>query len=420
MAQETFLPLLIPPFPPHPPSRPPFPPSATSCPSIPPSFDASFPHSPLIFHLVPPPPPIPLSSATSSPCLLALDAQPGHRPVALVGACAGQAVLSVFPSSNEIIAQLETGPDVLVQTTGPPALKIGDKPAKAPSPLPVPVVTAATPAPEAQDGPPSPLSEASSGYFSHSVSTATLSEALGPGLDAASPPGHALAAPEAEPETPIRRPPPPTAGPAEEPTGPQQLAGPGQERLDLEAPAPGSPFRVRRVRASELRSFSRMLGGDPGCSPGAEGDAQAAGTGGQAPASDSEEADGVPEWLREGEFVTVGAHKTGVVRYVGPVDFQEGTWIGVELDLPSGDKVQAGKRPEEQLGLRGKAGARAEARKQYFRCNPGYGLLAPCGGAARRSATLSGSATNLASLTAALAKADRSHKNPENRKSWAS
>jgi kinesin family protein 13 len=79
--------------------------------------------------------------------------------------------------------------------------------------------------------------------------------------------------------------------------------------------------------------------------------------------------------------------------------------------------------------------------KQYFQCNPGYGLLVRPGrvrraaGAGRRrsaglrpqgapetrrSATLSGSATNLASLTAALAKVDRSHKNPENRKSWAS
>uniref|UniRef100_A0A8I3WVV4 Kinesin family member 13B n=1 Tax=Callithrix jacchus TaxID=9483 RepID=A0A8I3WVV4_CALJA len=313
------------------------------------------------------------------------------------------------PSPLTHQAQLGTSPDVLVQTTGVPALKIGDKPAKAPSPPPVPVVTAATPAPEVQDGPPSPLSEASSGYFSHSVSTATLSDALGPGLDAAAPPGPALAASEAEPETPIRRPPPPTVVPAE-------------ERPDLEAQAPGSPFRVRRVRASELRSFSRMLGGDPGCSPGAEGDAPAAGTGGQTQASDSEEADGVPEWLREGEFVTVGAHKTGVVRYVGPVDFQEGTWIGVELDLPSG-------KNDGSIGG-----------KQYFRCNPGYGLLVRPSRVrrstgpmrrrsaglrlgtpeARRSATLSGSATNLASLTAALAKADRSHKNPENRKSWAS
>uniref|UniRef100_A0A2K5DXQ3 Kinesin family member 13B n=1 Tax=Aotus nancymaae TaxID=37293 RepID=A0A2K5DXQ3_AOTNA len=309
-------------------------------------------------------------------------------------------------------AQPETGPVVLVQTTGALALKIGEKPAKVPSPPPVPVITAATPAPEAQDGPPSPLSEASSGYFSHSVSTATLSDALGPGLDAAAPSGPVPPAPEAEPETPIAVPPP----------RPQQLASPGQERPDLEAPGPGFPFRVRRVRASELRSFSRMLGGDLGCSPGAEGDGPATGTGGQAPASDSEEADGVPEWLREGEFVTVGAHKTGVVRYVGPIDFQEGTWVGVELDLPSG-------KNDGSIGG-----------KQYFRCNPGYGLLVRPSRVrratgplrrrsaglrlgtpeARRSATFSGSATNLASLTAALAKADRSPKNPENRKSWAS
>lgn len=87
--------------------------------------------------------------------------------------------------------------------------------------------------------------------------------------------------------------------------------------------------------------------------------------------------------------------------------------------------------------------------KQYFRCNPGYGLLVRPGrvgraaGASRRrsaglrlqsaaeprrSSTLSGSASNLASLTAALVKAEgagalraeRSHKHPENRKSWAS
>lgn len=87
--------------------------------------------------------------------------------------------------------------------------------------------------------------------------------------------------------------------------------------------------------------------------------------------------------------------------------------------------------------------------KQYFKCNPGYGLLVRPGRVRRaagsgrrrstglrlqgtpeprRSSTLSGSSTNLASLTAALVKtegtaalrADRSHKNPENRKSWAS
>lgn len=84
--------------------------------------------------------------------------------------------------------------------------------------------------------------------------------------------------------------------------------------------------------------------------------------------------------------------------------------------------------------------------KQYFRCNPGYGLLVKPGrvrratGPARRrssglrlqaaenrrSGNFSGSASNLASLTA-LAKAEggstlrmeKSQKNAENRKSWA-
>ncbi|XP_046511988.1 kinesin-like protein KIF13B isoform X4 [Equus quagga] len=209
-----------------------------------------------------------------------------------------------------------------------------------------------------------------------------------------------------------------------------------------QAPAPASPFRIRKVRTSELKSFTRMLGGEPGCPSGAEEDPLVPGgpgsgsSGGQAlgkpeVSSDSEEASEVPEWLKEGEYVTVGTNKTGIVRYIGPTDFQEGTWVGVELDLPSG-------KNDGSIGG-----------KQYFRCNPGYGLLVRpgrvrrAGGAGRRrsaglrlqgapeprrSSTLSGSASNLASLTAALAKAegpatlraDRSHRNPENRKSWAS
>lgn len=195
------------------------------------------------------------------------------------------------------------------------------------------------------------------------------------------------------------------------------------------------------MRTSELKSFTRMLGGDPGGplgtaeDPPASGDLGDGGAGVQAlgkleVSSDSEEASEVPEWLKEGEYVTVGTNKTGVVRYVGPTDFQEGTWVGVELDLPSG-------KNDGSIGGR-----------QYFKCNPGYGLLVrpdrvrrAAGVGRRRSAglrlqgapeprksgLLSGSATNLASLTAALAKtegtalrAERGHGNPENRKSWAS
>ncbi|PIO38681.1 hypothetical protein AB205_0013250 [Aquarana catesbeiana] len=144
--------------------------------------------------------------------------------------------------------------------------------------------------------------------------------------------------------------------------------------------------------------------------------------------SDSEDCQEVPEWLKEGEYVTLGTNKTGIVRYVGSVDFQAGTWVGVELDLPAGKND-------------GSVGG-----KQYFKCNPGYGVLVrpnrvkkATGTARRKSAGLrlqaavenrkggglSSSAGNLATLTA-LAKSDRTaslkadaQKKVENRKSWA-
>uniref|UniRef100_A0A5F8GV75 Kinesin family member 13B n=1 Tax=Monodelphis domestica TaxID=13616 RepID=A0A5F8GV75_MONDO len=192
--------------------------------------------------------------------------------------------------------------------------------------------------------------------------------------------------------------------------------------------------------AQQLKSFTQMLG-DSNCPSSTNEDQPTtsgalSNPGGAAReklemTSDSEEADEVPEWLKEGEYVTVGTNKTGIVRYIGPTDFQEGTWIGVELDLPSG-------KNDGSIGG-----------KQYFKCNPGYGLLVKPGrikkatGPARRrsaglrlqgatvehrkSGNLSGSASNLASLTA-LAKAEggsalrpeRSQKAAENRKSWAS
>uniref|UniRef100_A0A673X440 Kinesin family member 13B n=1 Tax=Salmo trutta TaxID=8032 RepID=A0A673X440_SALTR len=126
----------------------------------------------------------------------------------------------------------------------------------------------------------------------------------------------------------------------------------------------------------------------------------------------------VPDWLKEGEFVTVGTNKSGTVRYVGPTDFADGTWVGVELDLPAGKND-------------GSVGG-----KHYFHCNPGYGVLVRpdrvsrggVGGGAkekrrqqqkRRSANLSGSSPNLAALTA-LAKGEGAGagRKGDNRKSW--
>ena len=47
----------------------------------------------------------------------------------------------------------------------------------------------------------------------------------------------------------------------------------------------------------------------------------------------------------------------GVVRYIGPVDFAEGVWLGVELRSPRG---------KNDGSVRG---------KRYFSCKPSHGLL---------------------------------------------
>lgn len=325
-------------------------------------------------------------------------------------------------------------PDVTVPMA--PVVKTYDKRTQVPPPQ---CVATNTQVPEVQEGPPSPLSEASSGYFSHSVSTATLSDAFAPSLDVmvqagaqtpgSPPPVPGQASPETEPLFPSAAPGAdsacaaplegqsslpslpvpakqtarsggdsasaaqamgavslekqneeastsptglPTSAPQESPRCGGDLSsvtkplGRPKDQAKLatslepdvskpqlppdllsQSPAPASPFRIRKVRTSELKSFARMLGGDPSCPSGAEEDPTALGGPGNGSSegqaleklevsSDSEEASEVPEWLREGEYVTVGANKAGVVRYIGPTDFQEGTWIGVELDLPSG------------------------------------------------------------------------------------
>lgn len=333
---------------------------------------------------------------------------------------------------------MRVAPDVTMTVPAAPVLKTKDRPTQVPSP---PSTTANTQVPEAQDGPPSPLSEASSGYFSHSVSSTTLSDAVAPGLDAAAQAGGQTPSSPPPVPCPDSEPPFPSAAPGADRTLPAPLEGPGsllslpapaqqtapsdsdgdgasvaqakgavplekqneeastsptrlpasapqeppspQSRDDgssapkplgrpkdqarpnislepdvskpqlppdlrSQSPAPASPFRIRKVRTSELKSFSRMLGGDPGCPSSAEGDLLASGgtgdgsSGGQSlekleVSSDSEETSEVPEWLREGEYVTVGTSKLGIVRYIGPTDFQEGIWVGVELDLPSGE-----------------------------------------------------------------------------------
>uniref|UniRef100_A0A665WE68 Kinesin family member 13Bb n=1 Tax=Echeneis naucrates TaxID=173247 RepID=A0A665WE68_ECHNA len=169
------------------------------------------------------------------------------------------------------------------------------------------------------------------------------------------------------------------------------------------AASAANPFKIQKVKSSDLKSFHGILGEEENPT-GEEGDAAATTV--------------LPDWLKEGEFVTVGANKSGTVRYVGPTDFAKGTWVGVELEVPAGKND-------------GSVGG-----KHYFHCNPGYGVLVrpdrvTRGGAKRRrqqhqqkrrSANLSGSSPNLAALTA-LAKgeaggASGSRSRGENRKSW--
>ncbi|XP_063298079.1 kinesin-like protein KIF13B [Pelobates fuscus] len=202
-----------------------------------------------------------------------------------------------------------------------------------------------------------------------------------------------------------------------------------------------SPFKIQKVRTSELKSFTRLLPDDSADTVKVKlkgsrdelDDSLERSSDKPELGSDSEEAQEVPDWLKEEEYVTVGTNKTGIVKYIGPADFQEGVWVGVELDLPAGKND-------------GSVGG-----KQYFKCNPGYGVLVRPdrvkkasgtmrrrsaglrlqGGATsenRRSGNLSSSAGNLAALTAlvkpekavSLKPEDKNQKKIENRKSWAS
>ncbi|XP_059211755.1 kinesin-like protein KIF13B isoform X2 [Centropristis striata] len=193
-----------------------------------------------------------------------------------------------------------------------------------------------------------------------------------------------------------------------------------------DATSVANPFTIQKVKSSDLKSFHRILGEEED-KPAQVDRASSLGAGLNLTVpmesleiiSDSEEGDtaAVPDWLKEGEFVTVGSNKCGTVRYVGPTDFAKGTWVGVELEVPAGKND-------------GSVGG-----KHYFHCNPGYGVLVrpdrvSRGGGSkrrrqqqkRRSANLSGSSPNLAALTA-LAKgegggASTGRSRGENRKSW--
>ncbi|KAI4884685.1 hypothetical protein NFI96_020385, partial [Prochilodus magdalenae] len=206
----------------------------------------------------------------------------------------------------------------------------------------------------------------------------------------------------------------PEVNPAPEPPAKQ----PVQPLVVETQTSTSNPFKIQKVKASGLKSFKGIIHEveeeavkdtiDPlsGLSDPLEKLEILSDT------DEVHEEGPIPDWLKVDEYVTVGSNKNGTVRYIGPTDFADGVWVGVELDVPAGKND-------------GSVGGR-----YYFQCNPGYGVLvrpdrvSPASGTAKRrrqkrKQNLSGSSPNLAALTA-LAKGEGAGgaRRGENRKSW--
>lgn len=164
----------------------------------------------------------------------------------------------------------------------------------------------------------SPLSQSSSGYFSSSVSTVTLSDVLQPSSSSSS----LLAAETATPTNPQQQ----GADRNDIVTSSSQLGA----KMSVVAP-PAAQSSANHNNVTSENSFSEHKLVDSG--GGGDGFERLE------ILVDDEECsrdEVLPDWLTDGAYVTVGSNKAGTVRYLGMTQFAEGVWVGVELDTPVG------------------------------------------------------------------------------------
>uniref|UniRef100_A0A668AUQ5 Kinesin family member 13B n=1 Tax=Myripristis murdjan TaxID=586833 RepID=A0A668AUQ5_9TELE len=218
----------------------------------------------------------------------------------------------------------------------------------------------------------SPLSQSSSGYFSSSVSTVTLSEALHYSSSSSS----LLAAESTLPTLPQQQ----------DADRNDVVASPPQCETKMATPPTSHISTNHNSVTTDNSSVQRLVNSGGGRGESLE-------------SLDNE----LPDWLIEGAYVTVGTNKAGIVRYVGTTEFAEGVWVGVELETPAGKND-------------GSVGGR-----QYFHCNPGYGVLVRPDRLSRRSRTSRSAGETGAPMHIPILRGDiLTNRRGENRKSWSS